>query len=92
MSGTLLENSPTEPDTDFANKETAVKDNFKLNTLDRCDKCSSQAYVEVTLTAGKLLFCGHHYKQQRSTLLPLPMVVKVRDESGRLSIKPVYTD
>jgi hypothetical protein len=32
-----------------------------LNALDRCDRCSAQAYVMVKGSTGELLFCGHHY-------------------------------
>lgn len=32
-----------------------------LNALDRCDRCSAQAYVMVKGATGELLFCGHHY-------------------------------
>lgn len=35
---------------------------------DRCDKCGAQAYVLVTLNAGDLLFCGHHYRAHRTIL------------------------
>lgn len=78
-----------EKNADFTHKVEVIDKDFKLNTLDRCDRCSMQAYVQVKLTnEGELLFCAHHYKAQSVNLLPLPLVVSVRDESGRLNIKP----
>ena len=31
-----------------------------LTAADRCDRCGAQAFVRVVLSAGDLLFCGHH--------------------------------
>ena len=39
-----------------------------LTAADRCDRCSAQARVRVTLPAGELLFCGHHAKEHESRL------------------------
>ena len=39
------------------------KNNWKLNTFDVCDKCSSQALVQVLGKIGSLYFCGHHYNE-----------------------------
>lgn len=35
---------------------------YILKTVDRCDKCSAQAYVLVKGSTGDLMFCGHHYE------------------------------
>ena len=46
-----------------------------LTALDRCDECSSQAYVRVTVLVpdkGKdceLLFCSHHFGIRQPALL-----------------------
>ena len=32
-----------------------------LSALDRCDRCSARAYVQVSGINGELLFCSHHY-------------------------------
>jgi hypothetical protein len=53
-----------------------------LNTADRCDACGSQAYVQVTLATGDLLFCGHHYSASEAKLSQLSPEVK--DERWRL--------
>jgi hypothetical protein len=90
MTGNLLE--ATKESTDFSSKVSKITEGFELVTTDRCDRCSSQAYIEVSLSSGKLLFCAHHYKAQKDTLLPLPAVIKVRDESERLYLKPPATD
>ena len=34
---------------------------WTLTALDRCDRCSAQAYVQIKGGTGDLLFCGHHY-------------------------------
>jgi hypothetical protein len=36
---------------------------WKLKTIDRCDKCNAQAYVLIKGSTGNLLFCGHHYEK-----------------------------
>lgn len=53
-----------------------------LSSHDRCDACSSQAYVAVDLGSGRLLFCGHHYQQHEVALATV--AVAVRDERYRL--------
>ena len=89
---TLLEKSSAPAD--FQDKVIVAKEgDFKLLATDRCDRCGAQAYVEVSLTGSvNLLFCVHHYKAQASALLPRPSVLKVRDESQKLFIKPPVTD
>lgn len=39
-----------------------------LTTLDRCDRCNSQAWVLVKGMNGELLFCGHHYTSNELAL------------------------
>ena len=34
---------------------------YYLTALDRCDRCSAQAYVRATGVSGELYFCGHHF-------------------------------
>ena len=36
---------------------------YILNSNDRCDSCSAQAYVQVKGSTGDLMFCGHHYEK-----------------------------
>ena len=39
-----------------------------LGFLDRCDRCSSQAFVKVSLNSGDLLFCGHDFHKHEAAL------------------------
>ena len=32
---------------------------YYLTAVDRCDRCSAQAYVRATGVSGELYFCGH---------------------------------
>lgn len=34
-----------------------------LTPLDRCDRCSAQAWVLAHLAYGALYFCGHHWRE-----------------------------
>jgi hypothetical protein len=36
---------------------------YVLTTLDRCDRCSAQAWVKASGVNGELLFCSHHYNK-----------------------------
>lgn len=40
-----------------------VNTEWKLTALDRCDRCGSQAYVQIVGATGDLLFCAHHYNK-----------------------------
>jgi hypothetical protein len=63
--------------------ENKVEDtDYVLNTTDRCDACNSQAYVYVKLESGDLLFCLHHWTENKDLLSALAL--EVLDESERL--------
>lgn len=49
-------------------QDKPVEKEYVLKVIDRCDQCSSQAYVLVKLVTGELMFCGHHYAQHESKL------------------------
>ena len=53
-----------------------------LTDHDRCDRCGSQAYVQVSLPVGQLLFCAHHYQEYEARLRPIATAVV--DERDRL--------
>lgn len=53
-----------------------------LTTNDRCDRCGAQAYVEVRLGAGLLMFCAHHYREFEEPLRA--MTTLIADERLRL--------
>jgi hypothetical protein len=60
-----------------------------LNSSDRCDSCSAQAYIEVTLAMGALLFCSHHWNKYKEVIEPT--MISIVNETHRLypSDKPV---
>ena len=41
---------------------------YYLTELDRCDRCSAQAYVRATGVSGELYFCGHHFAGMEESL------------------------
>jgi hypothetical protein len=54
-----------------------------LLVTDRCDRCCAQAYVRAILkSGGELLFCGHHYNENKLRLLPL--LENVLDDTSKL--------
>lgn len=60
-----------------------------LTANDRCDSCSAQAYVQVFLIEGSLLFCAHHFTKSEDILTK--KAIKIVDESHRLypdGVKP----
>jgi hypothetical protein len=64
----------------------AVPDAVPLTMADRCDRCSSQAYVRATLPTGAdLLFCGHHANEHRASLLVAGAVF--HDETAKLTVR-----
>jgi hypothetical protein len=41
---------------------------YELTALDRCDRCSAQAYVKAVGVSGELYFCGHHFAGMEDSL------------------------
>lgn len=41
---------------------------YLLTAVDRCDRCSAQAYVKATGVSGELYFCGHHFAGMEEAL------------------------
>lgn len=50
-----------------------------LTAHDRCDRCGSQAYIEIGTKPTPLLFCGHHYRQHRDVIQSLGIEVTADD-------------
>lgn len=48
---------------------------LRLTAADRCDRCGARGYVLAVLTAGELVFCGHHGRQFATTLADAALVV-----------------
>ena len=55
---------------------------YYLNTADRCDRCSAQAYVKATGVSGELYFCGHHFAGMEESLSK--WAFEIVDERERL--------
>jgi ribosomal protein L37E len=58
----------------------------RLSALDRCDRCGAQAYVQVELLCGELLFCAHHARKHEDAVRDVAIVI--HDESDRLTRTP----
>lgn len=62
---------------------------WTLNAMDRCDKCSAQAYVKVIGMVGELLFCAHHYNKIMDNAVGYDKMMKfmyeIVDERDRLN-------
>ena len=43
--------------------EDSANKTWQLSPLDRCDRCSAEALVQVAGIDGSLMFCGHHYNK-----------------------------
>ncbi|MCS4484441.1 hypothetical protein NXS08_02925 [Gleimia sp. 6138-11-ORH1] len=57
------------------NEEETVATGLKVS--DRCDLCGAQAFVEVIMQSGTLLFCGHHSRKFQHTYVQ--QAVRVND-------------
>jgi len=53
-----------------------------MNTQDRCDRCSAQAYVWVNGIAGDLMFCVHHFRKYEEALRKYAF--EIIDESEKI--------
>ena len=59
-----------------------------LNAQDRCDQCGAQAFhwVQLTYSAGGMLFCHHHF--QRNEVKLTPSITYHANESYKINKKP----
>jgi hypothetical protein len=61
---------------------------YLLDATDRCDSCTSQAYVKVIGNVGELLFCSHHYNKIMNNAVGyknmMSFMVEIIDERLRL--------
>lgn len=70
--------------------EEAVKQEWTLNSLDRCDtkNCGAQAYVKTIGVTGDLLFCSHHYNKIMNSTIGyekmMAFAFEIIDERERL--------
>ena len=65
-----------------------VKQEWQLSPIDRCDRCQSEALVQVTGLNGELLFCGHHYNKVMDNAVGYDKMMKfaitILDERDKL--------
>ena len=66
-------------------KPEVVDTDYLLNSGDRCDVCQAQAYVYVKFESGDLLFCLHHWNDNKK--IAELAAVEVVDESARLLLR-----
>lgn len=62
--------------------ETSVMESGGLKVADRCDACGAQAWVEVVMKTGTLLFCAHHARKLKDSYSQT--AVEIRDYTDRL--------
>lgn len=58
---------------------------YLLTALDRCDRCSAQAWVIVQGVNGQLYFCSHHFDAHSEKLVE--WAYNIVDERHRLTEK-----
>jgi hypothetical protein len=56
---------------------------YYLTAVDRCDRCSAQAYVRATGVSGELYFCGHHFAGIKESVSK--WAFEIIDERDRLN-------
>ena len=56
---------------------------YYLTAVDRCDRCSAQAYVRATGVSGELYFCGHHFAGMEENVSK--WAFEIIDERDRLN-------
>lgn len=65
--------------------ETTMMESNGLKVADRCDACGAQAYVEVVMNSGSLLFCAHHARKFQDSYTK--SAVEIRDYTDQLFTK-----
>jgi hypothetical protein len=58
---------------------------YVLTNEDRCDACGAQAYVHVTMESGELLFCLHHWNENKDAIKV--SATEVIDETAKLLLR-----
>lgn len=59
----------------------------RLNNADRCDTCSAQAFVHVTMpnSIHGLLYCSHHFNKYEDNLRKV--AIDITDERYKINAK-----
>ena len=63
--------------------QTKEEIQYYLTAVDRCDRCSAQAYVRATGVSGELYFCGHHFAGMEESVSK--WAFEIIDERDRLN-------
>ena len=63
--------------------QTKEEIQYYLTAVDRCDRCSAQAYVRATGVSGELYFCGHHFAGMEENVSK--WAFEIIDERDRLN-------
>lgn len=58
---------------------------YLLKNTDRCDRCSSQAFVWVNGISGDLLFCRHHFLKNEEAIRAYAF--EIVDETKKINSK-----
>lgn len=58
---------------------------YLLKNTDRCDRCSSQAFVWVNGVSGDLLFCRHHFLKNEEAIRAYAF--EIVDETEKINHK-----
>jgi len=66
-------------------KEKEEVEKYLLTSLDRCDRCSAQAWVIAKGVNGELFFCGHHFDKFSAKVVE--WAYDIVDERHRLTDK-----
>lgn len=68
-------------------EQVEVPSMTSMTAQDRCDGCSAQAYVRVSVHGTQLMFCGHHYAKGEVTLATQGAKV-LEDNRAALTARP----
>ena len=67
--------------------DETVEPEWVMDSRDRCDRCSAQAYYLVKLLEGHLMFCRHHFLANEEKLTKIAF--EIIDESIKLEPQKV---
>ena len=63
---------------------TTTTEGRAITLNDRCDSCGAAAKVIATMLNGELLFCGHHGRKVKNSLVP--KALHVYDPEGEFNL------
>lgn len=58
-----------------------------MDCTDRCDKCGAQARSVSEFKAGKLMFCGHHWREHEDIIRSTAISYYVEPEFDKEWVK-----